>query len=56
MSAPYTTEKQLNKLCDFLKASDDLKVREAVMREKRVLYFKGEKLVTFLSEQGAGTR
>jgi len=42
----------LNRLCDFLRSSEGVVVREAVEEriEKRVHYMKGEKLVNFLAE------
>lgn len=39
----YEDQKNLNKLCNFLRSSDGPAVREAIMMDKRVYYIKGEK-------------
>ena len=50
----YSKEENLSHLCEFLRGNDGPKNREAVMvfghHEKRVLYLKGDKLLTFLVE------
>ena len=38
----YEDEKQLMKLCDFLRSSEGPPVREAIEMDKRVYYIKGE--------------
>ena len=38
----YSDEKNLKKLCDFLRSSDGPAVREAIEMDKRVYYLKGE--------------
>ena len=40
----YEDEKQLMKLCDFLRSSEGPPVREAIEMDKRVYYIKGEYL------------
>lgn len=52
----YEDEKNLNKLCNFLRSSEGPAVREAVMMDKRVYYIKGEKLVNFMVEPKKGTK
>lgn len=52
----YEDQKNLNKLCNFLRSSDGPAVREAVMMDKRVYYIKGEKLVNFMVEPKKGTK
>ena len=37
----YEDEKQLMKLCDFLRSSEGPPVREAIEMDKRVYYIKG---------------
>eukprot|EP00956_Cyclotella_meneghiniana_P011971 scaffold16889_cov63-Cyclotella_meneghiniana.AAC.3 len=37
----YQTDKNLMKLCDFLRSSDGPAVREAIEMDKRVYYIKG---------------
>lgn len=49
-SAFYDDIANLKKLCNFLRGPDGPKVREAVEMDKRVLYLKGEKLVSFMAE------
>jgi translocation protein SEC62 len=57
MSSPYATDDVvLSKLCNYLRSSNGPPVREAVMREKRVQYIKGPKLVTFLSDGGGKSK
>jgi hypothetical protein len=38
----YQDEKNLMKLCDFLRSGDGPAVREAIEMDKRVYYIKGE--------------
>lgn len=38
----YEDQKNLNKLCNFLRSADGPAVREAIMMDKRVYYIKGE--------------
>ena len=38
----YEDEKNLMKLCDFLRSSEGPAVREAIEMDKRVYYIKGE--------------
>lgn len=52
----YSDEKNLKKLCDFLRSSDGPAVREAIEMDKRVYYLKGEKLVNFMVEPKKGTK
>mmetsp|Transcript_16346 Transcript_16346/g.29536 ORF Transcript_16346/g.29536 Transcript_16346/m.29536 type:complete len:326 (-) Transcript_16346:112-1089(-) len=52
----YEDEKQLMKLCDFLRSSEGPPVREAIEMDKRVYYIKGEKLVNFMVEPKKGTK
>mmetsp|Transcript_6147 Transcript_6147/g.13281 ORF Transcript_6147/g.13281 Transcript_6147/m.13281 type:complete len:341 (-) Transcript_6147:773-1795(-) len=52
----YEIEKNLNKLCDFLRSNEGPVVREAVEMDKRVYYLKGEKLVNFLFEPKKGVK
>jgi hypothetical protein len=39
----YEDEKNLKKLCDFLRSSEGPAVREAIEMDKRVYYLKGRK-------------
>jgi hypothetical protein len=41
----YEDQKNLNKLCNFLRSSDGPAVREAIMMDKRVYYIKGKKFM-----------
>jgi len=50
----YDNEKGLNALCAHLRGKDGPSVREAVLSDKRVLYLKGEKLVTAMVEPKKG--
>ena len=43
----YEDEKNLNKLCNFLRSSEGPAVREAVMMDKRVYYIKGRVAFVF---------
>ena len=43
----YEDQKNLNKLCNFLRSADGPAVREAVMMDKRVYYIKGESKFAF---------
>jgi len=52
----YEDQKNLNKLCNFLRSTDGPAVREAIMMDKRVYYIKGEKLVNFMVEPKKGTK
>ena len=52
----YDEDKNLNKLCDFLRGSSGPAVREAIQNDKRVYYIKGEKLVNFLVEPKKGVQ
>lgn len=52
----YEEEKNLAKLCDYLRSNDGPSVREAVEMDKRVYYLKGEKLVNFLVEPKKGSK
>lgn len=52
----YEDEKNLKKLCDFLRSSEGAPVREAIEMDKRVYYLKGEKLVNFMVEPKKGTK
>ncbi|KAL7491552.1 hypothetical protein ACHAWT_002444 [Skeletonema menzelii] len=52
----YEDQKNLNKLCNFLRSADGPAVREAIMMDKRVYYIKGEKLVNFMVEPKKGTK
>lgn len=52
----YEDEKNLKKLCDFLRSSEGPPVREAIEMDKRVYYLKGEKLVNFMVEPKKGTK
>jgi len=52
----YDDIENLKKLCNFLLSGEGPRVREALLREKRVLYLKGEKLVNFLEEPRKGTK
>eukprot|EP00557_Chaetoceros_sp_GSL56_P008592 CAMPEP_0176492988 /NCGR_PEP_ID=MMETSP0200_2-20121128/9312_1 /TAXON_ID=947934 /ORGANISM="Chaetoceros sp., Strain GSL56" /LENGTH=322 /DNA_ID=CAMNT_0017890627 /DNA_START=39 /DNA_END=1007 /DNA_ORIENTATION=+ len=52
----YEDEKNLKKLCDFLRSSEGPAVREAIEMDKRVYYLKGEKLVNFMVEPKKGTK
>jgi len=52
----YENEKNIDKLCDFLRSNDGPVVREAVEMDKRVYYLKGEKLVNFLFEPKKGVK
>ena len=38
----YEDQKNLNKLCNFLRSADGPAVREAIMMDKRVYYIKGK--------------
>ena len=38
----YEDQKNLNKLCNFLRSTDGPAVREAIMMDKRVYYIKGK--------------
>ena len=40
----YEDEKNLNKLCNFLRSAEGPAVREAVMMDKRVYYIKGKEI------------
>ena len=40
----YRQEKNLQLLCEFLRGSDGVGVKEAIQNDKRVLYLKGEEL------------
>jgi hypothetical protein len=44
----YTDDKNLMKLCDFLRSSDGPAVREAIEMDKRVYYIKGAWRMTFV--------
>lgn len=52
----YEDQKNLNKLCNFLRGADGPAVREAIMMDKRVYYIKGEKLVNFMVEPKKGNK
>jgi len=52
----YEDEKNLAKLCDYLRSNEGPSVREAVEMDKRVYYLKGEKLVNFLVEPKKGSK
>ncbi|EJK69567.1 hypothetical protein THAOC_09161 [Thalassiosira oceanica] len=52
----YDDDKNLMKLCDFLRSTEGPPVREAVEMDKRVYYIKGEKLVNFMVEPKKGTK
>lgn len=52
----YEDEKNLKKLCDFLRSSEGPPVREAIEMDKRVYYLKGEKLVNFMVEPKKGSK
>ena len=41
----YEDEKNLNKLCNFLRSAEGPAVREAVMMDKRVYYIKGKEML-----------
>ena len=41
----YEDEKNLNKLCNFLRSAEGPAVREAVMMDKRVYYIKGKEVL-----------
>ncbi len=41
----YEDEKNLNKLCNFLRSTEGPAVREAVMMDKRVYYIKGKEML-----------
>lgn len=52
----YEEEKNLVKLCEFLRSNEGPAVREAVEMDKRVYYLKGEKLVNFMVEPKKGSK
>jgi translocation protein SEC62 len=45
----YEDEKNLMKLCDFLRSSEGPPVREAVEMDKRVYYIKGARIMAHFS-------
>jgi hypothetical protein len=51
----YTDDKNLMKLCDFLRSSDGPAVREAIEMDKRVYYIKGAWRMTFVHALSAST-
>jgi len=52
----YDDIENLKKLCNFLRSKEGPAVREAVQTDKRVYYFKGDKLVNFLVETKKGVK
>jgi len=52
----YEDEKNLRKLCNYLRSSEGPSVREAIEMDKRVYYLKGEKLVSFMVNPKKGSK